>query len=121
MEEDIFMDYTTSSSGQASPVSSFSVPFEAIRLGRRLDELKSHKENIVSALKSDSNNRILVLDMRRYNRHLFGVVNEHRKRLNELKTSIDSLNNRLLCHKFEKQHLLNEIEACKNSKYLNLV
>lgn len=124
-EEDIFMDYAASSSPidseqqqqqQTLKIQLLSVP----RIGTNYDEIISERGRISSSLKKFTLNtqetRIKILELRRFNRHLSNVLTEHRKRLNELKDLVDNLNSKLLCQKFEKHHLLDEIKTCLSSK-----
>lgn len=122
MAEDIFMNYAASS----SPIDSDQVQAPKIQLnitkfGNNFDEILFARDKISTNLKSSTSGssqetRLKILQLRQFNRHLSNLITEHRKRLNELKEIVDTLNSKLLCEKFEKQHLLDEIKTCLNSK-----
>lgn len=61
--------------------------------------------------------RLNVLELRQLNRRLYSVINDCKRKMGELKVVVDGLNSKLLSNKYEKQHLLNEIKACLNTKY----
>ena len=118
-DDDIFMDYAASSplDEQVPAISSIS------QIRSSFDEILNERLDISSYLKNQiTKPRILlklilkILQLRRFNRLVSNIITDHRKRLNELKDVVDNLNNKLLCQKFEKQHLLDEIKACLNSK-----
>ena len=119
-DDDIFMDYAASSPlDEQVPVIKFNIP----KLGSSFDEILHERLDISSYLKNRIPNpvnppetRLKVLQLRRFNRLVSNIITDHRKRLNELKDVFDNLNNKLLCQKCEKQHLLDEIKACLNSK-----
>jgi flagellar biosynthesis chaperone FliJ len=124
-EEDIFMDYAGSSSPIDSEKSHPSkIQMNIPRIGNNINEIIFERSIISSNLRSSSSNiqetRLKVLQLRRFNRHLSNVITDHRKRLNEFKDTVDSLNSKLLCQKFEKHHLLDEIKTCLSSKYTEL-
>jgi len=120
-EEDIFMDYAATSSPIDSEQQQSKIQLIIPRIGTNFDEIKSERERISSKLRNYTLNtqetRLKILQLRRFNRHLSNVITEHRKRLNELKDVVDNLNSKLLCQKFEKHHLLDEIKSCLSSKY----
>ena len=120
-DDDIFMDYAASSplDEQVPAVIKFNIP----KLGSSFDEILNERLDISSYLRNQIPNpanphetRLKILQLRRFNRLVSNIITDHRKRLNELKDVVDNLNNKLLCQKFEKQHLLDEIKACLNSK-----
>lgn len=126
-EEDIFMDYAAD--GSSSPITinndlttienKLNVPQ---KFGQSYEELVNAKIKISAgfnllAEQKPTDTRLKVLELRRFNRHLSNIIFEHRKRMNELKIVVDNLNSKLLCQKFEKQHLLNEIKSCLSTKY----
>ena len=122
-EEDIFMDYAASSSPvhTEAPRQTSAIQLNIPKIGSSFDELLSERNRITTNLRNSSTSssqetRLKILQMRKFNRHILNVITEHRKRLNDLKDVVDSLNRKLLCQKFEKQHLLDEIKACLNSK-----
>lgn len=119
-EEDIFMDYAGSSSPieLQKPKIQFNIP----RIGNNFDEILSERNKISTNLRNFSSSntqetRLKILQLRRFNRHLSNIITDHKKRLNELKEVVDKLNSKLLCQKFEKHHLLDEIKTCLSSKY----
>lgn len=122
MAEDIFMDYAASSSpidseqGQVSRIQ-LNIP----RIGTSFDKILTERSKVSSNLRNSTTNtqetRLKILQLRKFNRHLSNVITEHRKGLNELKDVVDNLNCKLLCQKFEKHHLLDEIKTCLSSKY----
>lgn len=132
-EEDIFMDYAADGSSPLNATindDNISIHHKKFHLpkkiGNSIDELFNEKLKITSSfnlLKEQLNTsscssdfRLKVLELRRFNRHLSNVIFEHRKRMNELKVVVDNLNSKLLCQKFEKQHLLKEIKSCLSTK-----
>lgn len=123
-EEDIFMDYAASSSpidSEQQQQQPSNIQLNIPRIGTSFDEIISERGRISSKLRKSTLNtqetRLKILQLRRFNRHLSNVITEHRKRLNELKDVVDTLNSKLLCQKFEKHHLLDEIKTCLSSKY----
>lgn len=133
MEEDIFMDHTTaSSSNTSSPVDCDTrsevlngIKMNFQKFGYSLESISGEKSRIISQLKlgntgKEASNqteiRLKILELRKFNRHLSTIITENRKRLNDFKDKIDDLNGKLLCQKFEKKHLLDEIKTCLSSK-----
>lgn len=123
-EEDIFMDYTAD--GVTENISTyhrnkFNVPkkiensFEEI-LNEKIKISAGLEQFVTSSSCCSSDSRLKVLELRRFNRHLSNLIFDHRKRINELKVVVDNLNSKLLCLKFEKQHLLKEIKSCLSTK-----
>lgn len=112
------MDYTASSTVEAENVSTLKFTFSMI--GNNFEDISKERQSISLHLKNNSSNthetRLQILQLRRFNRHISNSITAHRKRLNELKDVVDNLNNKLLCQKFEKQHILDEIKSCLNSK-----
>ena len=127
-EEDIFMDYAADGSSPLNAAINddninFSIHHKKFNLPKKIgtsfDELFNEKLKIISSFKeqlTSSDFRLKVLELRRFNRHLSNIIFEHRKRMNELKIVVDNLNNKLICQKFEKQHLLKEIKSCLSTK-----
>lgn len=118
MEDDIFMEYAESGSfnetGNFLNIPKIGNSFEDVLKER--DVVSSNIKNHFSSSPNVQETRLKVLHLRQFNRHVSNIIRDHRKRLNELKDIVDNLNNKLLCQKFEKQHLLDEIKSCLNSK-----
>lgn len=118
-DDDIFMDYAAE-----AETNSTSLKFNFPKIGNDFEDILKERHEIslnlknysVSKLSNSHETRLQILQLRRFNRHVSNVITAHRKRLNELKDVVDNLNNKLLCQKFEKQHLLDEIKSCLNSK-----
>lgn len=121
-EEDIFMDYTTGSSSPINSEPQTGAKMNFVKLGNTLESISDEKNRVILQLRTNSSNRtdtrLKLLHLRKFNRHVANIITEHRKRLNELKDLVDNLNSRLLCQKFEKKHLLDEIKSCLNTKYM---
>ena len=123
-DDDIFMDYAASSPVEVETEQASHSTFNIRKNGNNFEDILKERHDISLNLKkhhssNPSNHhetRIKVLQLRRFNRHISNIITDHRKRLNELKDVVDNLNNKLLCQKFEKQHLLDEIKGCLNSK-----
>jgi len=125
-DDDIFMNYAASgpvevqSESERIPNLKFIIP----KIGNNFEQILKERHAISLNINIHSTNntsnlqetRLQILQLRRFNRHVSNIITDHRKGLNELKDVVDNLNNKLLCHKFEKQHLLDEIKACLNSK-----
>lgn len=122
-DDDIFMDYASPETENTS-VSALKFNFPRIRNDFN-DILKERKEislKLKNSFNTPSNShetRLQILQLRRFNRHVSNSITAHRKQLNELKDIVDNLNSKLLCQKFEKQHLLDEIKSCLNAKYIH--
>lgn len=109
-DEDIFMEYTDSPIGSPTKtVLKFNIP----RTTLSIEDFVKEKESL---LKNPLPSRLKVLKIRQFNRKLSNELTERKKKLSELKEAVDDLNNKLLCQKFEKKHLLDEIKICFSSK-----
>jgi hypothetical protein len=121
-EEDIFMDYSTTS-GCSSPIDcepQNEIKMKFSRLGDSLESIVFERNCVISQLKTENSSietHLKLLQLRKFNRHVSNIITEHRKRLSDLKDLVDNLNSKLLCQKFEKKHLLDEIKSCLSSKY----
>ena len=123
-DDDIFMDYAASSPVEVETEKASELNCNITKIGSTFDDLLKERHNISLNLKNhlcNSGNlhetRFKILQLRRFNRHLSNRITDHRKQLSELKDNVDNLNSKLLCQKFEKQHLLDEIKSCLSSKY----
>lgn len=118
-DEDIFMEYAGSSPIDSQNSLKFNIPHTA----KSFEDFKNEKELLLNNLSEQNQNssisgrRLQVLKLRQFNRRLAHELIDKRKKLTELKETVDSFNSKLMCLKFEKQHLLNEIKACLSSKY----
>lgn len=114
------MEYSTNSDSSPIPQNETKMNFQ--RFGCTLESIITERDRVISQLKAkeasnQTETRLKVLQLRKFNRHLANIITDHRKRLSDLKDLVDNLNSKLLCQKFEKKHLLDEIKACLSAKY----
>lgn len=90
-----------------------------------LEEISQEKSKLISLFTDISNSpqaftdkdvKLSLLELRRFNRHLAFTILEQKRKLAALKSVIDELNCKYFSQKYEKEHLIDEIRSCLNSK-----
>lgn len=81
-------------------------------------EALCHQLQHNAASLSSTERRLALLELRRLNRELQQTLQQTRRQLTDLKTSMDTLDTGLVCLRYEREHLSSQIDICRNTTHL---